>query len=177
MTPPKFFCAKLRVSKKKWSGREGGKFKRKEKKNKMERVKIDPKILVAKWKNELGSVMSIEVQCLTNKTFKGRYYTSVGNIEKDQGHDLSGTYQIKPWIDNDENFRAVILLNWSVQWTQLKDTKKPPSSTSWSAQVIFDDKLKLVEINSMYLLRRYSNEKDCWDQPVVGKNVFKEYVE
>ena len=117
-----------------------------------------------KWKNTLGSVMEVipGIEC---DKFMGTYTTGVGNARKT--HSMLGQFQYKEYQG-----RPCLLMTWSVQWTDPMDATKPPSCTTWSAQGVFDDIMNVCALDSTYVLRRYTDAFERWDQPIVNKDMF-----
>ena len=125
--------------------------------------------LVGAWTNDLGSTMNIKGVTGAggpDGCFFGTYLTGVGKAEV--VHQLSGgTWQFC-LVDD----KPCLLVLFNVQWTELVGENALPSCTCWSAQGGFNEDGTLCCLDSTYLLRRYTDAKNGWDQPVVNKNVF-----
>lgn len=128
------------------------------------------KYLKGKWKNQLGSVM--EFTEVKDGYINGVYGTAVGNVKREDLHEINGTYQLQKWKDEDKKEHDVLLITFSVQWTKLKDKTKNPSCTTWSGQCIISNGV-VTEIDTTWILRRFGFSKGLWDTTLFNKDYFK----
>ncbi|XP_061171048.1 streptavidin-V2-like [Saccostrea echinata] len=106
-----------------------------------------------KWKNELGSILSITCK---GESIVGKYNRAVGKAEHD--YHLAGKYELLKGDD--------CMLGWSVAWkNQYKDAK---SVTSWTGVYYKkDDKIK-----TQWVLGAYKEPNDYWNTFNTNQDVF-----
>lgn len=116
---------------------------------------MKPERLNGNWYNELGSVMTLQVQ---GENIVGTYQTAVG--------DAKGLYKLVGRSDTDNHESETV--GWVVNWkNQYGDSD---SVTTWSGQIQAVDGEDIIA--TTWLLTSETAPGDDWHSTLVGKDTF-----
>lgn len=122
--------------------------------------------MIGTWKNQLGSTM--EIKNFENGTFTGDYHTKVGNVKVVTPY--IGNYQITKFTpEGSTTETTAFLMSWIVQWNKRIKDSDSPSTTAWTGQVTHDS---ITKIDSLWTLRRYTDELGLWNAVMTNKDLF-----
>ncbi|XP_028409391.1 uncharacterized protein LOC114531992 isoform X2 [Dendronephthya gigantea] len=108
-----------------------------------------------KWYNELGSVMTVTSWDQVKGSFKGKYFSAVGEAEKE--YDLVGRFD----TDGDT-------LGWAVSYQN--KYRNAHSTCTWSGHM--NEDFEKPVILTTWLLTRQTPPEDDWESTRVGFDTF-----